>query len=58
MMRSLVIAGGLVLFDLEKDIGESTNPAVQHPEVVQDLLKSHGAWNKQMADPSAVRPRK
>ena len=36
--------GGINLFNLETDIGETTNVADQNPEVVQELLTLHKKW--------------
>jgi len=43
--------GGQNLFDLENDIGETTNLVKQYPEVVRELIQDYSAWNEQMPDP-------
>ena len=35
---------GDYLYDLEKDIGETTNLANEHPEIVKELKSIHQAW--------------
>jgi arylsulfatase A-like enzyme len=40
-----------MLFDLEKDVSETTNVARQHPEVVQRLSQQLQAWNAQLVPP-------
>jgi arylsulfatase A-like enzyme len=40
----------LSLFDLESDIGETTNLAVQHPEVVAKLKRDADQMRKQLGD--------
>ena len=41
-----------LLYDLSEDIGEQTNVATEHPEVVQELEAALAAWNAEMGDPS------
>ena len=41
----------LELFDLESDIGETTNLAEQHAEVVGRLTLLHDAWLDEMSEP-------
>jgi arylsulfatase A-like enzyme len=43
--------GNLSLFDLSKDISESTNLATQMPDKVAELTKRHDAWLADMAKP-------
>jgi arylsulfatase A-like enzyme len=43
--------GGVQLFDLEKDIGETKNLAGQYPEIVKELESLHRRWDAQMSDP-------
>ena len=43
--------GGLQLFNLEDDIGETVNLSTKHPEVVEQLKALQAAWSDQMADP-------
>ena len=39
------------LYNLEKDIGETTNVAAQHPEKVQQLEKLRKQWDRELIDP-------
>ena len=39
------------LFDLEKDISETTDLAAQHPQVVARLTDKYNAWLDEMAEP-------
>jgi arylsulfatase A-like enzyme len=39
------------LYDLAKDLGEKTNVAAAHPEVVKELRAAWGAWNAEMVAP-------
>jgi arylsulfatase A-like enzyme len=39
------------LFDLEKDLSETTNLAAKHPKVVSELTEKYNAWLDEMADP-------
>jgi arylsulfatase A-like enzyme len=39
------------LFDLGKDLGETTDLAAKHPEVVSELTTKYNAWLDEMADP-------
>ena len=39
------------LFDLENDIGETTNVIDRHPEVAKELRALYAKWDKQMAGP-------
>ena len=43
--------GGTQLFDLEADIGETTNLADKYPDVVKDLKATYAALNQQMPGP-------
>jgi hypothetical protein len=43
---------GLLLFNLDEDIGETTDLAAQHPEVVATLTKLRTGWRAQMGKPS------
>ena len=43
--------GQLSLFDLSKDVSESTNLATQMPDKVAELTKRHDAWLADMAKP-------
>ena len=53
---------GLALFDLREDIGETTNVAEQHPEVVERLRRLAEEARKELGDAakdrtgSGVRP--
>ncbi|OAI56412.1 hypothetical protein AYO47_09055 [Planctomyces sp. SCGC AG-212-M04] len=42
------------LFDLSKDISESTDVSAAHPDVVKKLEDLHAEWEKQMPDPGPV----
>ena len=39
------------LFDLKKDLSETTNLAAKHPQVVSELTDRYNAWLDEMADP-------
>lgn len=39
------------LFDLEKDLSETTNLAAKHPKVVSELTAKYNTWLDEMADP-------
>ncbi|MEC9095015.1 MAG: sulfatase-like hydrolase/transferase [Planctomycetota bacterium] len=39
------------LFDLEKDLGEMTNLAAKHPQVVFELTDKYNVWLDKMANP-------
>ena len=39
------------LYDLEKDISETTDLAAKHPKVVSELTAKYNAWLDEMADP-------
>ena len=39
------------LFDLEKDLSETTDLAAKHPKVVSQLKDKYNAWLDEMADP-------
>src|SRR5690606_38060979 len=41
----------VLLFDLEKDVSETTNLAERHPEVVKQLLKDIENWEAQLPAP-------
>ncbi|MDC0088357.1 sulfatase-like hydrolase/transferase [Akkermansiaceae bacterium] len=41
---------GTFLFDLEADIGETTNLATKYPKVVKELALAHKNWSKTMKD--------
>jgi arylsulfatase A-like enzyme len=43
--------GNLSLFDLSKDVSESTNLAAQMPDKVAELTKRHDTWLADMAKP-------
>jgi len=48
----LINAGGQDwLYDLSVDIGEKTNVATDHPEVVKKIKSSYDQWNSEMIDP-------
>ncbi len=42
---------GILLFDLQKDIGETTNLAELYPELVKDLMNDYKKWRAEMSDP-------
>lgn len=42
---------GWQLYDLDKDIGETTNLATQHPEIVAELSEAWDRWNKKNVAP-------
>ena len=44
-------SGDPQLFDLENDIGETTNLITEHPQVAKDLRNAYEAWDKQMPGP-------
>ncbi|MCP3915231.1 MAG: sulfatase-like hydrolase/transferase [bacterium] len=39
------------LYDLSKDVGESTDLAVARPAIVRDLARRHAAWNRALREP-------
>ena len=39
------------LFDLGKDLGETTDLAAKHPNVVSELTDKYNVWLDEMADP-------
>ena len=39
------------LFDLQKDLSETTNLAAKHPQVVSELTDKYNTWLDEMADP-------
>jgi arylsulfatase A-like enzyme len=39
------------LFDLKKDLSETTDLAAKHPKVVSELTAKYNAWLDEMADP-------
>ncbi len=43
------------LFNLEQDIGETTNLIEEHPDVARELHELYAAWDKQMAGPLTSR---
>jgi len=43
--------GGICLFDLKNDIGETTNLADQHPQKVAELQALYQAWRSEMSVP-------
>lgn len=43
--------GGMRLFNLEDDTGETVDLSQKYPEVVQQLKALHAEWDEQMADP-------
>jgi arylsulfatase A-like enzyme len=47
-----VYPDGVLLFDLENDISETTNLADQHPDIVRELLELHKKWDDQMGNPA------
>ncbi len=49
--------GAPQLFDLAKDVGESTDLAAKEPERVRQLTEAYGAWNAQLSDPKWQRAR-
>ena len=42
------------LFDLSKDLSETTDVSAAHPEVVKELEELHAVWEKEMPDPGPV----
>jgi arylsulfatase A-like enzyme len=42
------------LFDLSKDVSETTDLSAAHPDIVRKLEELHAAWEKQMPDPGPV----
>ena len=46
-----------VLYDLEADIGETTNIADQHPEIVERLESELAAWEAELSEPLWVNRR-
>jgi arylsulfatase A-like enzyme len=47
-----VYPDGIQLFNLENDIGETTNLAEKHPDIVKELMAVHKKWDNQMGDPA------
>ncbi len=45
--------GQIELFDLEADLGETTDLAGERPEKVAELTKLHDAWLAEMAEPAS-----
>lgn len=43
--------GGLCLFNLEDDIGETVDLSKEYPEIVEQLKAVHTRWDAQMQDP-------
>lgn len=43
--------GGVRLFNLEQDIGETIDLSEKYPEIVLQLKELHASWDTQMADP-------
>lgn len=41
------------LFDLEKDLSETSDLAAKHPKVVSELTDKYNAWLDEMADPAS-----
>lgn len=39
-------------YDLESDLGETTNVLEQHPRVAADLARQYQSWNADNVDPS------
>lgn len=46
---------GAQLFNLQDDIGETTNLLAQHPKVAERLRELYGQWAAQMGDPGKPR---
>ncbi len=46
------------LFDLEKDLSETTDLADKHPEVVSELTAKYDAWLDEMAEPVSKQPKR
>jgi len=42
----------ILLFDLSTDVGESTNVAEAHPDVVKQLLQALDQWESELMDPA------
>jgi arylsulfatase B len=51
-----IYPGGVQLYNLEDDLGESRNLMDQYPEVVKELRALHAEWDASMDDPR--RPRR
>jgi len=49
---------GTVLFNLKDDIGETTNLADRHPEIVEELTELYEEWHREMVRDKASRPKK
>jgi arylsulfatase A-like enzyme len=47
--KLLIDADDLLLFDLERDIGERRDLARAHPDIVRRLRASHAAWEREVA---------
>jgi len=43
-----------LLYDLSSDVGEQSNVAVDHPDVVERLIERLDAWDSEMMDPTVV----
>jgi len=46
------------LFNIAEDIGETTDLAEEHPEILAELQKLHDAWLDEMAPPISGSPKK
>ena len=46
------------LFDLEKDLSETTDLAAKHPKVVSELTGKYNEWLDEMADPVSKQPKR
>jgi arylsulfatase B len=49
---------GLVLFNLADDIGETTNVAAEHPDIVEELNALYDTWRPQMAPRKSKKKKK
>ena len=41
-----------LLYDLSRDIGERTNVAAEHPDIVEKLEREWAQWDAEMVDPA------
>ena len=54
--REKSLEGGPALFNLDKDIAETTNLAAVHPQRVKRMIEALGAWTRDVADGQTPQP--